>query len=1271
MTLRGGQSSGSIRTWRRFFPLSSVDNLVDLMRDILISSRFQPLPSHGLGGKQRCICAHSELPDDCRICHPRIDIDNVTISCVIEPDLTFVSILLGLIENHLTVTPVDDTATQTKSKFTVTLQPKLLPPYSSPRCRTSASTTKIPPSPLCVHTIEPSSILPDLNGSEQQPPTDESLSVSPVITCESNPPSAHAQRRSGSRRTRTVHRRVSVSQLAPVDAQSVEPEPLGLRTPSAVPESTSSSTNKRRRFSDTEVGTTSFPCVTFEEVDRRYQEFYTLVTTSPKLRPFFIRGATSTKHQDVYKSNAQPNGPTPPRFATRGLIRAVCEVLWTRMASGKGREKLTHTQSVYSFLTVGILDSFGLAYTTVAACQLLGYTDVDLALSEDHGWVEFGPPDARQSADVASWVYNVHVPSTPNDTSISSSSEQCRVRSPRPIESVEQLANRTVEADRAADVLGETAGVPPPPIRMPPLTRSWLYVNGYPVVCRPRILAVAAAVTALQPGASLTTQIQAPVSAPAAPANTYTTSSDLVTPSGLARHLSSAPAISMEVVNMKHRLLWLFYDAGCLARYPLGLTNLADLEDAFPSTDGTTGPWPRTDQPAGVIFPPLTPSIQVEDCKPTENLETGASFFSMDSTSVPLRLYNQAVLVTQRYYCNQHVYPYTSLAGYLYRHGDHRGALRYWSEATAVIGQYNHSSEDWEIYRELLEIATQLMPHMFRCAAEASRSCAEGLLQADPDGSLYQTSNILDDPQCLAYLLAFYDNLCLWEEDSPVPVLHVGWVDKMMVNLSRFSQRARRLLNLSADATRSVVTDQSAHSPTSFYSRKSEQCAPASPALSVSVSGSKRVSRRSRTVSATPQGDRPVLPQADGPSDPHLPLSIQTDSPVQELMASAASRPSHTATSLTEQDVPTSDMSTLSHPVYSRPLKHKKTRKGKTKTSSADSSAQFAESLATTVDKPTDLVNHADTIVTNPEVVEVLAGLYQEEESGEPRSDVMTELEELDASPSPPPLVEFVNHEDLLETLVGACDQQLLNPAFLWGMEPNMPFLPTNVAPEDAFNRLLASLEPKRLTTVHAPSLFPTPPNSGSICYNVEEPVCTVENQLLSAASQTSSLVDVGDLTNTAVHTSCKSELLDGMTNTSAEQTVVPFLEGFDSVDSNDLLGVASNDLIDLVHSESTVVPDGHKPEDLTNSLDLELILKADESSPSSIDSSTIATAEPIRPKTMEELIVHLTLHSIKMITIIDLLRAARLNSSAIKLALTAQSQVSLRRSGLSSTHDV
>ena len=36
------------------------------------------------------------------------------------------------------------------------------------------------------------------------------------------------------------------------------------------------------------------------------------------------------------------------------------------------------------------LDCFGVALGVVAACQVLGYNDVHLALSEDHAWVVFG-----------------------------------------------------------------------------------------------------------------------------------------------------------------------------------------------------------------------------------------------------------------------------------------------------------------------------------------------------------------------------------------------------------------------------------------------------------------------------------------------------------------------------------------------------------------------------------------------------------------------------------------------------------------------------------------------------------------------------------------------------------------------------------------------------------------------------------------------------------------------------------------------------------------
>ncbi|KAF3836758.1 hypothetical protein F7725_004222 [Dissostichus mawsoni] len=33
----------------------------------------------------------------------------------------------------------------------------------------------------------------------------------------------------------------------------------------------------------------------------------------------------------------------------------------------------------------------------------------------------------------------------------------------------------------------------------------------------------------------------------------------------------------------------------------------------------------------------------------------------------------------------------------------------------------------------------------------------------------------LQDPECFAHLLCFYDGICKWEEGSPTPVLHVGW----------------------------------------------------------------------------------------------------------------------------------------------------------------------------------------------------------------------------------------------------------------------------------------------------------------------------------------------------------------------------------------------------------------------------------------------------------------------------------------------------------------
>lgn len=148
----------------------------------------------------------------------------------------------------------------------------------------------------------------------------------------------------------------------------------------------------------------------------------------------------------------------------------------------------------------------------------MGYSDVDLALSEDHGWVEFGPTGARQTADVASWVQNAPLPMDSNDTMDSSSSSS--YRSPQRSTIITSSAAAASDWQRRAMMMSpfgeDVSRELPPPIRLHPLANSWLYVNGQPVVCHPRILAVAAAVTAIQPGAS--PNLAGPSSAPSSEA---------------------------------------------------------------------------------------------------------------------------------------------------------------------------------------------------------------------------------------------------------------------------------------------------------------------------------------------------------------------------------------------------------------------------------------------------------------------------------------------------------------------------------------------------------------------------------------------------------------------------------------------------------------------------------------------------------------------------------------------------------------------------------
>ncbi|CAH8656265.1 unnamed protein product [Schistosoma intercalatum] len=1351
MTLRAGASNISVRAWRRYFTLSSVDAVIELMREVFISCGVVFSDEQtGMKHLETNTINNSEMCD--------IGVD----SSIKEPNLAFISIVLGYIENHLTSSTSEDFDS---IKLKNTLHRKLVSrrkenlPQNYPRSRSSSLTKS--QSPLSVHLETPeeqsegSNDHLELNNKLSSLPRSLSSNVFLQEAIHESPVCRRRARRFGSARRVRQRNESEISASAATAIESpltiaAKNEPLQILTDIPV--------RKRRRFSDSTIPNSAFPCLTFDELERLYLDFYNLITNSPKLKPFiadtisFINASESKTQKFHCTSTITP----AKKYACRALICAICEVLWSQMTASRVKERLTHTQSVYSFLTTGILDSFGLAYTVVAACQLLGYSDVDLALSEDHGWVEFGPPESRQTADVASWVHESHTSASSHNSEFSNSHDEL-------VQQTEHSRTRKTSSSTEDEHN-------PPSIRIPPLEHSWLYVSGYPVVCRPRIMAVAAAIAAIQPGASLSAVTQAPTSEPFAygtlsPNPSVSSGGDLITPTGLVKHLSSASVISMQLVTLKHQLLWLCFDAGCLSRYPLGLTNLGDLEDAFPTmgrlatylnslhssvktnlkctSDLTNESNVLVDQSncSSSVSPSTTTATTTSIPNSHIKLSDWRNSQLPETVSLALALYNRAILVNQHYYSNHHVYPYTCLAGCLYRHGDNRSALRYWAEASKVIGHYNHTSEDWEIYRELLEIATHLMPQMFRSASENSHFCSEGLVDTDPDGCLYQPDNILDDPHCLSYLLSFYDHLCLWEEGSPVPVLHVGWVDKLMVNLTRFTQRARRHLCLSIASDKEDNKSDIVHSPALTHStcRSSRWTTESTDTTSetgvLNMNNIKRTRRnRSNQIDVTSNLSTPIakndLPKPNDDIDdvnakPELINDYYTDGNIQS--------PSSV---ITNQDI-TGEMSTV--------VTRAQNNKSDMETDSLVKSCR----TSVTVEIPEETSNTKISIKESysPNTKSVQSSTHTNSMFDDIQSDadqILLDTEEQDGSPSP--LMDFPNHDDLLASLVEACDHRLLNPAFLWGMEPHSPFLPANVAPEEALNRLMTVLEESKPsasiihnsndiisteTVVH--HIFPTPPNSGSftgssenIIHEESTPSTTLPHTTLCTSPRVpeSSVREIEKLTSTAITVPICLENQEHSTNypvdrnnnleitlktssvlSTEKHTLFP--DNFDTVDGGcnnnngdgvssedfDLLTNIPNELMDSVASLVVDNHNHHQTDHQTNSNSpptdfFDLLLESENNLNTTLcnqhqceienqeqniningNNSVVnqSSTNHRTVKTMEELTVHLSLYSVKMASIIELLRAPRLNSSAIKLALTAQSQVCVRRS--SSVH--
>lgn len=232
-------------------------------------------------------------------------------------------------------------------------------------------------------------------------------------------------------------------------------------------------TNQKTSESDAVIlnqNPTFYP-IEFDIVKALYERFVAIVKGSIDLTPYVNQ-----------------------KYAVRELVKKVSDVIWNSLTRSYYKDR-AHLQSLYSYLTGNKLDCFGVAFAVVAAFQVLGYSDVHLALSEDHAWVVFGE-HGTETAEVT-W-------------------------------------HGKGNEDKRGQPIG--SGV---------ASKSWLYVNGCPVICN-RYTEVAALVSSINPSLSATSE-------------------------------------SVEVSLLQQQLLWLMYDNGYILRYPMAIGNLGDLEEINPT----------------------------------------------------------------------------------------------------------------------------------------------------------------------------------------------------------------------------------------------------------------------------------------------------------------------------------------------------------------------------------------------------------------------------------------------------------------------------------------------------------------------------------------------------------------------------------------------------------------------------------------------------------------------------------------------------------------
>ena len=103
--------------------------------------------------------------------------------------------------------------------------------------------------------------------------------------------------------------------------------------------------------------------------------------------------------------------------------------------------------------------------------------------------------------------------------------------------------------------------------------------------------------------------------------------------------------------------------------------------------------------------------------------------------------------------------------------------------------KYNYSRDDEEIYKEFQEIANDLIPNIVKYVSSRL---------VEPSNLPFRIP-LLQDAECFASLLRFYDGLCAWEEGSSTPVLHIGWTKPLVATISKFPYSIRSQVAIKVD----------------------------------------------------------------------------------------------------------------------------------------------------------------------------------------------------------------------------------------------------------------------------------------------------------------------------------------------------------------------------------------------------------------------------------------------------------------------------------------